>query len=327
VEKFSGGEIMLENKSNFPLFKQILAQSPIDYSKHIIKSQLLEDQARLLNLAFYAVEDNIASDSVPTVVGGKVDKTNLEQLRRQLIEIIESRIKSTENQIFFKGLVPEYLLALEDQIRSTCSICLPVEDLPFHDLCFCSLPFIDFSPSSGNIFVVKKKGFSLAGIMGEKVPHDIALAVSYQNSLKIEGTDLFFTPLQSGLSFSRHDQGSIQTDLNFLHHFRQIAAKEPCFDEIAEYDLECQREGNPFAAFLNSDFFLFESLGSMGFRKVFDVEESPYSIAGIIQPQLQGSVVLLYNFQEFEFPNISATLKALCQLGGTTLEYPHLEKT
>ena len=317
---------MLENKSNLLLFKQILAQCPIDYSRHCIKGQLLEAQARLLNLAYYAVEENISNDLLPTVMGGKVDDKNFELMRNQLFDIIKSRIKSEENQALFKKLVPEYIHALEDQIRLTCSICLPVDDLPFQELCFCTLPFIDFSQSNGNNFPVKNKGFSLIGTMDAKIPHNIALAVSYQNSLKLGGADLFFTPIQSGLSFSSHYPVPIQTNLNFLHQFRQISVKEPCFDEIAEYDQVNQREGNPFAAFLNSDFLLFESLGSMGFRKVFDVEESPYSIAGIIQPQLHGSVFLLYSFQEYEFPNISATLKALCQLGATTLEYPHLKK-
>ncbi|MEJ2296035.1 MAG: hypothetical protein P8Y23_14865 [Candidatus Lokiarchaeota archaeon] len=204
--------------------------------------EITDLQKEVIDDATFIFKENIAGEI--KTFGGSVKKN--EEKFDQMMKQASEELKKEKYQDV-KKVLKDYLKKLSELIIKSCVAIVPVKELPWEEVIFQSIPRIEINENTEFIDHAIAYYGEIKCVLGKTILFG-----------KIKDKESLFSPVMGNL-----DLGSYKIDDSIKspksHNYSYISAILQSFDsvvtqnQLAKYDEEYQRHGDPICDFLMND--------------------------------------------------------------------------
>jgi hypothetical protein len=258
--------------SEAKLFEIFINGLDFDVNDYLVED-LTELQNEIIKNATFILKDNIVGDVKS--YGGSVKKN--EERFKEFMKQAEAELEKDKYKEIKKKL-KEYLKKLSELIIKTCVVTIPVKELPWVDVIFCTIPRISYDDK------VQLMDNAIA-YYGE-VKCFVGRTTVYG---KIKGQEPLFAPFTGNIDLRGYKLDESQKEPK-THIFSYMSAIIDSLDssntknQLSKYHEEFQRHGDPICDFLMKDSDVNSSMGKITTAIESERSNSDTAVCGIIVP-------------------------------------------
>jgi len=297
--------------SESKLFDMFINSLNFDISEYLVE-ELTELQKEVIDDATFILKDNIVGEL--KALGGSIKKNE-----EKFNELLNKANKELEREKYkdIKKDLKDYLKKLSEMIIKTCTVIIPVKELPWMDVIFCTIPTLVYD---GKVQFYDNQ----IAYYGE-VKCFTGRTTIYG---KIKGEEPLFAPLMGNL-----DLGGFKIDetksIPKAHNFPYINAIIKSFDspltknQLAKYHEGYQRHGDPICDFFMKDSELMSSMNKISPDVDSEQAISDINVCSIIipLPADKKSLIVVTN-QSSENTKYEECFEALLKLSAASCNVP-----
>jgi hypothetical protein len=309
---------MVLKLSEAKLFEIFINSLDFDVSDYLVED-LTDLQKEIVNDATFILKDNIVGELKS--YGGSVKKN--EEKFKEFMDKAEAELERDKYKEIKKKL-KEYLKKLSELIIKTCTVIIPVKELPWVDVIFRTIPRITYNDKVQLIDNAIAYYGEIKCFVGRTTVYG-----------KIQGQEPLFAPFTGNIDLGGYKLDGSQKEPK-THIFPYVSAIINSLDstitknQLSKYHEEFQRHGDPICDFLMKDSDLNSSMGKIETAIESERGKSDIAVCGIIVPlpSDKKSIVLLSDEgqEQSRFGNCFEALLKLsascCQIPSQTPQQP-----
>lgn len=276
--------------------------------------ELTDMQKEIIDDATFILKENIVGDLI--TFGGNIKKN--EEKFNELMKNAEEELDKDQYKEIKKDL-KEYLKKLPEMIIKTCYAIIPVKELPWVDLVFCTVPRI--------VYDEKIKLLDDAIAYYGLIKCDIGRTTIYG---KIKGHDPLFAPFTGPLKLEGAKLEEIKEESkskSFVHVNSIIKSLDSVIlkSQLAKYHEQFSRHGDPVADFLMKEEDLMEVMEKLTTPVESGRSKSEIGLCSIAVPLPSEKMTLTLVTEESSENNKYATcFEALLKFSAACCEVPRV---